>query len=67
MLVLRIPGRYMSKDASEGEKELFEVYKKMLNEMIEGKRAGMILPSECNPETKQPLFSLEYIADTSKP
>lgn len=64
MYVLRIPARYMSKDATVEDKAVYDYYKTVLQDIQTGTQSGLILPSDRDPESKQPLFTLEWIVDT---
>lgn len=66
MYVLRIPSRFMSKAATTDEQEVFEYYKGVLADIQSGAQAGLILPSDRDPETRQLLFELDWIVDTAK-
>lgn len=67
MFVLRIPARYMRADASEDDKQIYEYYKQVLADLQNGAQKGLILPSDVCPDSRAPLFTLEWvIADTDK-
>lgn len=59
IVLLRLPSRYMREDATEDQKEVFEYYKRCIKEIQEGSRSGLIMPSDRDPETRQPLFDIE--------
>lgn len=61
MYILTMPSRFISKKASLEEIEVYEFYKQQLKDLNEGKIAHIILPSDVNPETRQPLFQLIYV------
>lgn len=66
MHVLRIPARYMAKDASEDDKAVYEHYKGLLADIHNGVTPGVIMPSDRDPETRAYLFDIDWIADTDK-
>jgi transcription antitermination factor NusA-like protein len=58
-----MPARYLRKDASEEDKEVFEHYKNLIKEIQTGQRSGLIMPSERDPETRERLFDIELLGD----
>lgn len=62
MVIFRIPGRYLSKNATPEEKEVFEAYKAQLDGVLKPEGIPYIfLPSEYDAETRTPLFNLEVV------
>lgn len=61
LLSVGIPARYMSPDAGEAEKEVYEEYKRVVRNVSKGEQSGIIVPSDVDPETKQKLFSLDLL------
>jgi hypothetical protein len=59
MPTLYIPPRYMSADASDAEKEIYEYYKRIIRNIQNNEQSGMILPQAFDPESRQPLFKFE--------
>ena len=59
--ILKIPPQYMSPDATPEQKLIYENYKNALRNLSTGQQSGMILPQVWDPESKQPLFSLELL------
>lgn len=59
MPTLYIPPRYMSEDASESEKAIYEYYKRIIRNIQNNEQSGMILPQAFDPESRQPLFKFE--------
>lgn len=59
MPTLYIPPRYMSEDASEAEKAIYEYYKRIIRNIQNNEQSGMILPQAFDPESRQPLFKFE--------
>lgn len=63
---ITIPAQYMTEDATPSQKAIYQYYMKVLNNLQQGVQSGIILPSAVDPETKQPLFSLELIESVGK-
>ena len=61
LILLRMPARYMRKDASQDDREVFEHYKTLLQEIQAGTRSALIMPSERDPETRERLFDIEIV------
>jgi hypothetical protein len=61
LLILRMPQRYLRRDASVEDKEVLEHYKNLLREIQTGQRSGLIMPSERDPETRERLFDIELL------
>ncbi|MNF36765.1 hypothetical protein D3C84_176670 [compost metagenome] len=59
MPTLYIPPRYMSEDASDSEKAIYEYYKRIIRNIQNNEQSGMILPQAFDPESRQPLFKFE--------
>lgn len=66
MYVLRIPSRYMRKDATADEVAIYDYYKQLLQDLQAGRQSGVILPSDRDPESRALLFELDWIVDTDK-
>lgn len=63
LILLRMPHKYMKVDATEADKEVFEYYKTLLQEIQLGQRSGLILPSERCPETRERLFDIQILGE----
>jgi hypothetical protein len=63
---IRIPAQMMSADASTEQKLAFEQFKAIGRNLQNNAQACVILPSDCDPDTRQPLFSLELLENVSK-
>lgn len=61
--VLYIPAKYMSKDATEEDKEAYNMFQKALNSMHYGESSGMILPL-LTDERGNKLFELDVKSTT---
>lgn len=59
MPTLYLPPRYMSEDATQGEKNIYEYYKNVIRNIQNNEQSGLILPQAFDPESKQPLFKFE--------
>lgn len=59
MPTLYIPPRYMSEDASDAEKAIYDYYKRIIRNIQNNEQSGMILPQAFDPESRQPLFKFE--------
>lgn len=60
--MLYIPEVYMSADATEPQKKIFEYCKKMVTRIKQNEQAGCILPSDVDEETKVKKFELELLS-----
>lgn len=60
--VLYVPAEYMQEDASPEQKALFEAMKNIVRNLQTNTQSGVILPSQVDPETRQPLFKLELLS-----
>lgn len=59
MPTLYLPPRYMSADATDAEKSIYEYYKNVIRNIQMNEQSGLILPQTFDPESKQPLFKFE--------
>jgi len=59
--VLYIPPEYMTEDASEEQKAVFEYYKKMMNLIHRSEQSGIILPNAYDADSKEAMFKLELL------
>lgn len=57
--VMTMPPEYMSADATDDQKAIYEQYKNIIRNIQANEQAGLILPAYYDPETKQPLFTFE--------
>jgi hypothetical protein len=62
---LRVPGSILSAqnnaNASPGDQAAFQAYQQLLTSIRQNEQSGIMLPSDLDPETKQPLYSFELI------
>jgi hypothetical protein len=63
---MRVPAQYMSGDASAENKASLEQFKNILRNLQQNSQAGVLLPSDVDPETKAPLFSLDLLSTVGK-
>jgi len=61
--VLKIPPQYMSADASTDQKAIYAYYQNVVRNLQQNQQSGIILPQAFDPETRQPLFSLELLSN----
>lgn len=61
LLNIGIPARYMSPDASDAEKAIYENYKKVVRNVAVGEQSGIIVPSDVDSDTKSKLFSVDLL------
>lgn len=61
--VLKIPAQYMSADASPEQKAIYLYYQNVVRNLQQNQQSGVILPQAFDPETRQPLFSLELLSN----
>lgn len=66
MPILHVPAAYMTPDATTAQKAIYEHYKNIVRNMHVNPQAGMLLPSEVDPDTKTPLFKLELLGTEGK-
>lgn len=57
---LVLPAKIMSENASEQDKKSLELYKKYFQEMMDGKRKGMMFPA-LTDENGNYLFDIQYV------
>lgn len=57
--VMTMPPEYMSADADDDKKAIYEYYKGIIRNIQANEQAGLILPAFYDPDTKQPLFTFE--------
>lgn len=62
--VIYLPPRYMSDDASESEKAIYEYYKQIVRNIHANEQAGIVMPMAYDPESRQPLFKFELMSVT---
>lgn len=71
--VLKLPAQYLAADASPQQQSIRAYYENVMRNMQLNQQSAMILPQTFDPDTKQPMFSLELLSlnggkamDTSK-
>jgi hypothetical protein len=60
--VFRIPAELLDTDTTGARREAFNSFKKIGNNLRRGDQAVVILPSEVDPETKAPRYSLDLLS-----
>jgi len=59
-----IPARYMSPDASVADKAIYEEFKRVVRNVAVGEQSGIISPSDCDPETKSKMFTVDLLSSS---
>lgn len=60
--VLKLPPQYLSSDASPEQKAIRAYYENMMRNLQMNQQSALILPQAFDPDTRQPLFSLELLS-----
>lgn len=63
--LIRIPAKFMSDDASDEEKVVYDICKKILSDLANGRSEGIIFPTFIDPETKKDMFDVDYLDSKS--
>lgn len=63
--VIKIPPVYMSKDASDDQRAIYDYYQNIVRNLERNEQSGLVLPQAFDPETKQPLFEFELLSVSS--
>ena len=67
MPVIRMPPEYMSEDAADDKKAVYQYMKDIINNIHMNEQAGLVFPRFIDPESKKDLFDFELISvDGSK-
>lgn len=64
--VLYMPAQYLQSDADPDVLKIRAYYENALRNIQNNEQAAVILPQMFDPETRQPLFKLELLADAGK-
>lgn len=64
--VLKIPPKYMSADASDEEKAIYDYYKRVIRNIHKNEQGGLILPQMFDPESRQPFFDFSLMSVDGK-
>lgn len=59
--LIRIPAKFMAEDASDEDKAVYEVCKKILKNLKEGTSEGIIFPTFIDPESKKDMFDVSLL------
>jgi hypothetical protein len=62
MIVFRMPWEYLDKNASEAHKAFYEQTKGVLQEIVDGTRQYIVLPSDTDDRGNK-LFDIEILND----
>lgn len=60
---LKIPAQYMTENATDEQKAVYDYFKKALRNMHIGKESGILIPSDTGLDSK-PLFEFEVVSIT---
>lgn len=60
--LLTLPAAYLSSEASPEQKKALLGFQNILRNLQQNSQAGVMLPSDVDPETKQKLFDLELMS-----
>lgn len=60
--LLKIPPRYMSEDASDSEKAVYQYYQQVIRNIQNNEQAGLIIPQAYDPDSRQPLFDFSLMS-----
>lgn len=60
--VIYLPPRYMSDDASDEEKKIYQYYQNIIRNIQNNEQAGLILPQMFDPDSRQPWFKFELVS-----
>lgn len=61
LLNISIPAAYMSPDATPAQKAVYEEYKRIVRNVANGEQSGIVIPSDCDSDTKMPLFKVDLL------
>lgn len=62
--VIYLPPRYMSENASDEDKAIYDYYKKVINQLNMNEQAGLILPQVYDPDARAKLFEFQLVSTT---
>jgi uncharacterized membrane protein YgcG len=62
--VLHLPTQYLKKDATPEDKEVYDHFKRIMDNMHQGKQSGLILPRSVDYNTEEDLFKFEVMSIT---
>lgn len=62
--VIYLPPRFMSANASDEDKAIYEYYKKAINSLNMNEQAGLILPMAYDPDARSKLFEFQLVSTT---
>lgn len=59
--VLYMPPQYLSEDATDEDKAVYEYYKRSLNSLHKNEQSAVILPQIVDPDSREPFFKFELL------
>lgn len=59
--LIEIPPKYMDANASAEDKAVFEMCKKIVDNLANGEQRGLVFPKMADPETKLEMFSVKLL------
>lgn len=59
--LLEIPPQYMAPDASDDQKAMYEVCRKIVDDLASGQQRGIVFPMAYDPDTKGKLFNVSLL------
>jgi len=62
MPVARVPAAYMDAPTGSRERKVFDAFKKMVSGVRRDEHEGLVLPTQYDRNTKQPLFDFELMS-----
>lgn len=60
--VIKLPPEYLSEDAPDDKKAVYNYYKEVIRNLHANEQAGLILPKYVDPETKADMFEFELVS-----
>lgn len=60
--VLKIPPQYLSADATPEQKAIYAYYQNAMRNLQLNQQSSLILPNAYDPDTREPLFSLDLLS-----
>lgn len=64
--IVSIPSVYMTSDATDSQKAIYDNFKNIARNIQINQQGGIVLPSDVDPESKQPMFKLELLGTEGK-
>jgi hypothetical protein len=64
--IVTIPSAYMTEDASPSQKVIYNSAKNIARNIQINQQGGIVLPSDVDPESKQPMFGIKLLGTEGK-